>query len=343
MLKAAAAIAAIAFAIGGVFLLRGGGEVAARSDDAQHIPAAGKPATILAFGDLMLDRYVRADIEKYGETYPLQLIAPSFAHADIVVANAEGVFTTRPSLSIAATSTLRFTFDPAMLPVLKRQGIDVLSQANNHADDFGASGLLESQRAIIAAGLATFGDPSNRKPGPYLTTIEGQRVAFIGYNQFTGGGDASVRAAIADAKALGAFVIVYPHWGIEYDSAFTPLQQEEAHRFVDAGADAVLGSHPHVIEPIELYHGKPIFYSLGNFIFDQAPDGPTAEGLAVSIALSSTTASYRLLPFAIRHAQVVPMDSEDARAALAAIASSTEAALGRQPPGLASGMFSVPR
>ena len=269
-------------------------------------PQLEPTATVLAFGDMMLDRVVRKNIAHYGRQYPFANLTRLLMGEDVVVANAEGAFTDNASVTLEATTTLRFTFDPAMLPTLKNLGFTLFSQANNHALNFGQDGLRASQQAINAAGIGTFGDPLNINPGPYVTTIRGVRVAFVAYDQFTGSAapdDTTVLNAIKQAKAAGAFVIVYPHWGEEYSESFTVSQQAQAHRFVDAGADAVLGAHPHVIEPIEIYRNKAIFYSLGNFIFDQGFSKATSQGLAVGLAITPTTVTYYLFPLNIAHTQ----------------------------------------
>ena len=285
-----------------------------------------QPVRMLAFGDLMLDRAVRTDIDAEGAGYPFEYLKDWFPGHDIVVANAEGVFTHNPSVSVAATSTLRFTFDPQSLATLKQLGFTTLSQANNHALDFGLAGLRESQGLIQDAGIGPFGDPMNTNPGPLEQTINGKKIAFIGYHQFTENGDSHVLAAIEKARADGAFVIVYPHWGVEYDQGVQATQSREAHRFIDAGADLILGSHPHVIEPIEAYDGKLIFYSLGNFIFDQSMSGPTSIGLAVAITLDDSSAAYALRPFTISHAQAIPGDQNLQQQVFAMLAATSIAA-----------------
>ncbi|MDE1925022.1 MAG: CapA family protein [Patescibacteria group bacterium] len=273
-------------------------------------PAApGRLVTILAFGDIMLDRAVRQDIDAYGPSYPFKKIAPLLKGHDIVVANAEGVFT--GNASIASFSALEFTFATSTLLVLKSLGFTDLSQANNHALNFGWSGLTESRSAIAAARMQSFGDPENKSPGPVYETVRGTTIAFVGYDQFSadGGEASSSLAAIKEAKRVGAFVIVYPHWGEEYNDGTTTLQTVLARTFVDAGADVVIGSHPHVVEPIETYKGRAIFYSLGNFIFDQSWDADVSHGLAVEISLTDKTVAYTLHPFAIIKAQAVPATS----------------------------------
>lgn len=278
-------------------------------------------ATVLAFGDMMLDRAVRQKINKNGAEYPFLSIKRFLIGSDIVVANAEGAFTSYPSETLnASNAPLKFTFDPAILPILKKLGFTLFSEANNHALNFGPEGLKQSEEFIDSAGLNWFGDPLNQNVDPFITTIRGEKIAFIGYHQFATGGFDNVTNSIKSAKQQGAFVIVYPHWGIEYNSNVTQTQIDDAHAFIDAGADVILGSHPHVIEPIEIYKGKAIFYSMGNFVFDQSSKGPTSQGLSVGISITPTKISYFLFPLNIRQQQTSLMSYAERVKLLASLA-----------------------
>jgi len=307
--------------------------------------SADSAATILAFGDMMLDRSVRVALETNGPEYPFAPLKDFLQGHDIVVANAEGAFTGSSSVSVANHELLQFTFDPAELLTLQKLGFTLFSQANNHALNFGTSGLTESQALIRANGMETFGDPLNTNPGPYYQTVRGIKIAFIGYHQFSGT-DTNVLPAIRGAHAEGAFTIVYPHWGEEYLPTMTAFQQREAHTFIDAGADLILGAHPHVIEPIEIYKGKAIFYSLGNFIFDQSNAGPTSEGLAVNIAVGTHEVRYTLVPIQIRRAQASLMTFPDKQRVLTTAADTailTDEGKATLREDIASGFFMVAR
>jgi uncharacterized membrane protein (UPF0127 family) len=173
------------------------------------------------------------------------------------------------------------------------------------------AGFRQSTSSIETAGLNWFGDPRNVEVKPYITEIRGEKIAFIGYNEFAYKGLDNVLKAIKDVKKVASFIVVYAHWGEEYKLNFNSVQQKTAYSFIDAGADVVIGAHPHVIQPIEMYAGKPIFYSLGNFIFDQAATGPTARGLAVKISLASDSTTYDLFPISIIKQQASLMTPEE--------------------------------
>lgn len=299
---------------------------------------------IVLLGDMMLDRQVRASIDKYGPDYPFAQIEGFLAGIDVVVANAEGPFTDNPSQTLSDPKSGTITFDPAELPVLKRIGFTALSQANSDASDFGSKGLLASQKAIKAAGIDTFGDPSNTDPGPIYETVRGTTIALIGYDALDGS-DMNVIPAIAMAKSSGAFVIVYAHWGQAYSGTVTSVQRSEAHKLIDMGANLVIGSHPHVIEPVEVYDGKAIFYSLGNFVFDQSNAGPTSQGLALSITLDAQRATYSLFPISIVSNQAIVMTNDDRDAVLTMLSQgavfSTASSTLRSD--IAAGSFTLPR
>lgn len=271
-----------------------------------------QPATVLVFGDMMLDRNVRKQINANGYEYPFAKIKDLLNGNDVVVANAEGPFTSNKSVTLGIKDApLTFTFDPKILPTLKNLGFTLLGQANNHTLNFGMAGFRQSTSSIETAGLNWFGDPRNKEVKPYITEVKGQKIAFIGYHEFAYQGLNNVLQAIRDVKNKDVFVIVSPHWGEEYNMSFTSAQQKTAHAFIDAGADAVIGTHPHVVEPVEIYNNKIIFYSLGNFVFDQWPTGPTSKGLAVKISLTPYSATYDLFPISILRQQAALMTADD--------------------------------
>ncbi|MDO8548198.1 MAG: CapA family protein [bacterium] len=286
-----------------VFFVTPAGEIVIEKSVSAMAP---KPVTALMFGDMMLDRAVREKIDEYGPAYPFEKIKQLFPGHDIVVANAEGAFTDNASVSAPDHSIMRFTFTKSLLPTLRSLGLTVLSQANNHTLDFGQSGLASSKDAMEQNGIASFGDPFNNNPGPLYVSVRNETVAFVGYHQFYNPDASTTLAAITQAHATGAFVTVYPHWGEEYNLGTTPLQTKLAHEFIDAGADAVLGSHPHVVEPVEIYKGRAIFYSMGNFVFDQYWHDDVTHGLAVEISLTKTEVSYTMIPFVIQNMQPTP-------------------------------------
>jgi gamma-polyglutamate biosynthesis protein CapA len=255
-------------------------------------PPPFAPVRILAFGDLLLDRYIKRAIDNNGRDYPLKNLREFLAGHDLVLANLEGSFTDSTPKPLDPNNAF-FTFDPKLAPMLKEEGFNILNLANNHVIDFTKQGFAQSQAYLDAAGISHFGDYYN-EGAPLAKDINGTRVAFVAYNEF---GDAAVDKTVAKIKEIrpnADRVVVYTHWGIEYQTQFSDDQQAKARRLVDAGADVVLGGHPHVIQPIEIYNGKPIFYSLGNFLFDQIFSENVTHGLAVDITFNENSTEYNL-------------------------------------------------
>lgn len=248
--------------------------------------------SLLVFGDLLLDRYIKRAIDDNDRDYPLINLKDFLAGHDLVLANLEGSFTDYDPKTLDPNNT-SFTFSPELVSLLKDYGFNILNLANNHVRDFGAAGFSQSQAYLDAAGILHFGDYYN-EGGALVKEINGLKIAFVAYNEF---GDASVESTVNKIKEIKLDVdrvVVYTHWGIEYQTNFSAMQQEKAHKLVDAGADVVLGSHPHVIQPIEIYNGKPVFYSLGNFLFDQISTNEVTHGLAVNINFKKDQTEYNL-------------------------------------------------
>lgn len=271
-----------------------------------------KPVTLLAFGDTMLDRQVRLFTNQTNIDYPFRNISELLKDNHFVFTNLEGSVTNNPSKTIdLKNKVLHFTFDPVMMQVLKAQGFNIVSLANNHAYDFLREGYLETQEHLKQSGITYFGDPYNRENLSAVVEAEGLKIGFVGYHEFYDPSITSVTSEIARVADNVDIVIAVPHWGIEYKKLHSKEQTAKAKAFIDAGADIVLGAHPHVVQPIEIYNGKPIFYSLGNFIFDQDFSYDTRHGLGVrmvfdhTMGTSSIKTSFELIPITIVKAQPV--------------------------------------
>lgn len=267
--------------------------------------------TLLAFGDLMLDRYVKKIIDKNGKDYPFQNIKRVLIGNDLVLANLEGSFTDFQPKSLNPNNT-NFTFDPNLIPALKKIGFNIFNLANNHSLDYGEKGFTQSQTYLKNTNIDYFGSPLNNNNLSIIKNIRGIKIGFIGYNEFNNSDFNKILGEIKKIKQEANFVVVYAHWGMEYQTTFSKTQQEKAHQFIDAGADVVLGSHPHVVQPIEVYKNKVIFYSLGNFLFDQTFSQKTQQGLGVGIIFDKTQTDYYLLPIENKGLQVNLLDKEKA-------------------------------
>lgn len=243
-------------------------------------------ARLLVVGDMMLDRSVFLHTQKAGDyTFPFQKFFSFLKEWDLRMGNLEGPITTSKSVANGTGgSRFTFTFSPEFVKPL-RENFDFLSLANNHTTNFGKKGLDQTRQFLREGHITFFGDPNN-SIGFISTTTEKQNISFalVGYHQLIEKGLADVVDEIERLNRIVDVVIVMPHWGHEYISTHpSAAQKKEAHALIDAGADVIFGAHPHVIQPIEEYKEKVIFYSLGNFIFDQYFSEKTMQGLTVGM------------------------------------------------------------
>ncbi|MEE8337130.1 MAG: CapA family protein [Dehalococcoidia bacterium] len=253
------------------------------TEAARPSPAPAPTITIAAVGDLMFARDVTTLMQQHGAAYPFERVLPLFAGADLLIGNLEGTFTDRGE---ALDKYYTFRTPPALAETLRLAGFDAVSLANNHSYDFGLTGLKDTLDALAAAGVTSFGAGLNRERAylPAVLGVDGITVALLGFDdigetRFAEGDGAGVARAsltnepeIALAATWADYVIVSLHAGTEYSPEPTSWQRALARNAIDAGADVVIGHHPHVLQPWERYNGGLIIYSLGNFVFDLDPD-----------------------------------------------------------------------
>ncbi len=247
---------------------------------------------ILFVGDIMFDRGIRYFANKNnGNNFIFDKIYPELLNKDLVVANLEGPITNSNSVSIETepeeADNFLFTFDPSVAQTLFDNNIKIVNLGNNHILNFGEEGLKSTQNYLDQANVSYFGDPSGNISA--TKTIHNVKIAFVGYNEFLGDNQKQVVDEINKLKTEVDIVVISCHWGAEYMPSPTETQKDLAHLFIDSGADLLIGSHPHVTQPMEEYKGKRIYYSLGNFIFDQYFSEETTEGLGVTLKINSQT------------------------------------------------------
>jgi poly-gamma-glutamate synthesis protein (capsule biosynthesis protein) len=248
--------------------------------------AQAEPVRLVFVGDVMLDdgpgRVVAAGRD------PLAPFAALLADADYRIANLECPLATTGKA--IATKIYTFRADPRATRVLKGR-FDAVSVANNHSGDYGRAAFLETLSVLDGAGIRYFGGGRNlvEAHAPLWIEQKGLRIAVLGYDEFlprafeagadypgiAWSEDSHVISDIRAARAAGADIVIpFMHWGWEYEPGPNERQRQLARAMIDAGADAVVGGHPHVTQGAEVYRGKPIIYSLGNFVFDgfEAPE-----------------------------------------------------------------------
>jgi poly-gamma-glutamate synthesis protein (capsule biosynthesis protein) len=261
------------------------------------------PATIVVTGDVMLGRAVEGISLSRGFDYSFAYTKDIFSGADIVFSNLEGPV---PSVHEKTPDFLfRFSFHPNSIQALHDAGVNMVTLANNHTLDFGEKGYSDTTKELQKQKIDFVGHPTRMGEGLTVEkTIRGRSVRFVGLNDtYTPVDIEKASTLIRSLKKDGAFVIVAVHWGEEYRTVSNERQQMLGHALIDAGADVVVGHHPHVVEEMEMYHGKPIFYSLGNFIFDQYFSEDVQQGLAVKIAIGDKKVSYELIPVDLHKSQ----------------------------------------
>lgn len=244
---------------------------------------------ILFLGDMMLDRTIRTKGEISGYDYLFSCMKDIFNNHDLVVVNSEGSITNGPSVSqyaeILSPPSFRFTFYPDAVRVAKESGIDIFGIANNHIYDFHDEGVYQTQDVLNSLGIKFFGSPVDEEYRTLtISPFSKKEIVFIPFNEFYGSFDETISDIRANKDKM---VIVFSHWGDEYVPASERVKRW-AHSFIDEGADLVIGHHPHVIQESEMYKDKKIYYSLGNFIFDQYWEEAVRTGLAVSISIESS-------------------------------------------------------
>ena len=223
-------------------------------------------------------------------------------NADLAIANFENP---APDTFRYHTSGTVFSADPKLIKGLANAGIDWVSLANNHIGDAGRNGILQTIANLADYGIKSGGRRQGREDAPAADDPRGERHEGRdhrlrhdrpGYRAgTTKPGSASftvenVKSDVEKARDAGAqVVIVFPHWGTEYDPTPFAGQQTLARAAIDAGADLVIGNHAHWAGAVEVYEGKPIWYALGNFVFDQTWSEPTMEGMTLELTFDGAT------------------------------------------------------
>ena len=275
-------------------------------------PDAQEPkedVTLLFAGDLFLTDILQ---EKYDRNGISAAAAPELLDvtrgADIFMLNQEFPFGTTGE----AVEDKEYTFrvDPKYVSVLPELGADIVTLANNHMLDFGREPLRETLSALDGAGILHVGAGLNLAEASSLKTIEagGWTIGFLGATRvipehswtasrsnsglFTTYDPTKLLEEVQAAKETCDYVVVYVHWGVERNTEPEDYQKTLARQYIDAGADAVIGAHPHVLQGIEYYHGKPIFYSLGNFIFANR----AYETMMAELTLTDSGVDVRVIP-----------------------------------------------
>ncbi len=278
-------------------------------------------------GDLMIDRGVRKYVEKKGNASSLFTNVDSlFKSTHFSVVNLETAVTDSGK---KVPKYFNFKMNPVWLKDLKSAGITHVDVANNHSFDYGLKGFEQTIDHLKESNLILFGTRNDyRKPIniEYIDTLN-QKIAIISASTFGLGIKVQKKDTLIPAvssiyalnKEIRTFkkefpeitLIVMLHWGIEYEKIPSEKQQNLAKSIIDSGADMIIGHHPHILQMIDYYKGKPIFYSIGNFIFDQR-EATTKESMLVQLLFKKGKLNqFRLFPLRIKNFAPVPVSLKE--------------------------------
>ena len=252
--------------------------------------------TFMIGGDMMFDR----NIEYHFQGDKLVNVMKNFgdrvfAGTDLSIVNLEGPISPIP-LVPQADHTMVFNFQPNSVDVLKFMGVNAVSLANNHTLNNGQKGLSNTKKVLPENGIAYVGQDATFNDESVKTFENGGNIKLtvIAIDCLNTSDD--LTGTIKKQKDLGNKVLIFPHWGTEYEQTHSISQEKLAHAWIDAGADFVFGGHPHVIQDAEVYKGKPIFYSMGNLLFDQDFSPETQRGLVIAVKINKDRTELVLLP-----------------------------------------------
>ncbi|MEW6330623.1 MAG: CapA family protein [Pseudomonadota bacterium] len=300
------------------------------------VAAPGQPAMaecrLAAVGDIMLGGTAAPEMQKYGYDYPFDQTRDILKQAQIVFGNLEGPLTDGGEAGTAKQYVFRSPPDK-VAPALARAGFSVVSLANNHTLDYGPEGLEHTRAALDKAGIRHVGAGRNaaeaRAPvymmcpppsGSGLSAkASGTTVAFLAYSltfpeEFWAGPDKPgtafghekhVRADVAMARQTADIVVVSFHWGQEGKTELRDYQTQLAHAAIEAGAAAVLGHHPHILQGVEQYKHGVILYSLGNFAFGSFSNTATRSAIALLTFRDRQWRELKMIPLNVKNAEVV--------------------------------------
>jgi poly-gamma-glutamate synthesis protein (capsule biosynthesis protein) len=265
-------------------------------------------------GDTNVDPNYIPAFRTHGYEHAFSGLGDIFANDDLTIVNLECAAS---PLGAPVKDKFNFNCDVNALPVVRAAGVDVANLANNHGADFGEEALLDTKANIAAAGLAPVGVGANASEAhqPAIFELNGWTIAVLGFNGvvpwadwiatdddpgMADGNDVETMvAAVEAADLLADLVFVTVHWGVELDLGPRADDVERARAMIDAGADGIFGHHPHRLQPLEMYEGKPIAWSLGNFVWPRLSLAGATSAIAQFVVEPDGTFGACLVPVVI--------------------------------------------
>ena len=281
------------------------------------VSARCEPVTLHAVGDIMLAGSGTRAYRQHGYSYPFAAVTERLQQADIVIGNLEAPLAARGEEFLG--KKFRFKVDPSAIEAIQASGFTHLALANNHILDYGSAGLQQTIKTLDAAGVAHFGAGADLAAArkAWISEVKGVKVAFLSYSLvypeefFATNGRAGTAPGyrpyysedIKLARSRADYVVVSFHWGEEGAKFPKPYQQTTARNAIDAGADVVLGHHPHVLQGVEYYGKGVIFYSLGNFAFGSMSRS-SASSMIARITLDDGIKAVEIIPLDVLNSRV---------------------------------------
>ena len=288
----------------------------------------GNTSVISLVGDLLMDGSIRAEIDRKGYDYPWEMVKEYFIEDDLTIGNLETSITNKGEKW--EDKQYNFRSDPKNLAAMKDAAIEVVSLANNHTLDYGYEGLLDTLDNLDTYKIKGVGGGRNKEEAskPLILNIKDNKIGILSFSRvipdvdwyatnkrpgLVGAYDVhipEVLKTVEKVKEEVDILIMSIHWGIEREEYPRSQEIQLARKLVDSGVDIVMGHHPHVLQGIEIYKDKPIFYSLGNFVFG-SKSGPTSNTMIAQIKLNGKEMEgVRIIPCEIENGRPIPVYGE---------------------------------
>ncbi|MBM7703091.1 CapA family protein [Metabacillus iocasae] len=284
--------------------------------------------TLTMVGDIMMGRHIKEITDRYGEDFVFRNVKGFFEKSDYVSGNYEHpVIMGQEESYEKLEKNIHLSSTEQDLQTVKDAGFDVLSLANNHTMDFGSKGIEDTMQAFKQNKVEYVGAGNNideAKEAISYKEVDGVRIATVGFNDTLVPGMKAdenrpgvlsadpdlIFEVIQKAKENADLIVVNAHWGQEYDVEPSPRQEGLAKAMVDAGADVIVGHHPHVVQSFDVYNGAVIFYSLGNFVFDQGWSNTKNSAMVQYHLNKQGEATVDVIPMQIKEGSPQPTESK---------------------------------
>jgi poly-gamma-glutamate capsule biosynthesis protein CapA/YwtB (metallophosphatase superfamily) len=288
--------------------------------------------SIVFAGDTMMDWSIKDTVKTKGTDYPFRYVKEEVTASDYAVVNLETAVTNHTDIF---SKEYNFKSDPISLQGLKNAGFDLISLANNHTMDYEKKGLMDTMNHINAYDMSYIGAGSDTEEAykSKEVMIKGKKFRFLAFSRvlpstsWVAGENSPglangysldlIEDIVRRESKLCDYLMIYMHWGKERSKHPEPYQVTYARTMIDAGADAIIGSHPHVLQGFQHYKGKPIAYSLGNFLFPDYVKGNSAETGLLKINIINEKMSMQFKPYYIKNDMIIKLDPDEEKRILA--------------------------